>query len=238
MKNISRILVCLLGSFVAARGLAQTAPNMQPASSQYFFVFLKRSPHPPQLNKEAGEQLQEAHMANIRKMFAEGRLVMAGPFIDDTPLRGIFVFKAASREQAQAWADDDPTIKAGRLIAELHGPWLIPPDAIKSVPAEGGGMEQYTLVQFRRGEKWNSDEKAAEIAAIDQLAAEKGPALGGSFSDDADLRAVLIYPVAADQASKLAQTEPLVNARILVFEAHPWITAKGMLAPGAPFKID
>ena len=217
--------------------LPQAAPSAQPPSSQYFLVFLKRLPTPLQLSKEAGEQLQEAHMANIRKMSAEGRLVMAGPFIDDTTLRGIFVFKAASREQAQGWADDDPTIKAGRLMAELHGPWLIPTDAIKP-PVPESGMEQYTLIQFRRGDKWSGDKTESRCAAIDKITAEKGVALAGCFQDDGDLRAVLIYPVSMDQATKLAREEPLVKAHILTFEAHPWITAKGVLAPGEPFKID
>jgi metallo-beta-lactamase class B len=217
--------------------LPQVVPSAQSPSSPYFLVFLKRLPTAPQLSKEAGEQLQEAHMANIRKMSAEGRLVMAGPFIDDTTLRGVFVFKAASREQAQAWADDDPTIKAGRLLAELHGPWLIPPDAIKPAVPESG-MEQYTLVQFRRGDKWSGDKMDSQRTAIDAITSERGLALAGFLQDDGDLRAVLIYPVGMDQATKLAREEPLVKAHTLTFEAHPWITAKGMLAPGEPFKID
>jgi uncharacterized protein YciI len=237
MRIMPRILACLLGLLAAAPGLAQAAPSGQPSSSQYFLVFLKRTANPPQLSREAGAQLQEAHMANIRKMSAEGKLVMAGPFIDDTTLRGIFVFKATSREQAQVWADDDPTIKAGRLMAELHGPWLIPRDAIKTA-APASGMEQYTLVQFRRGDKWSSDDTTGQQAAIEKLTAQTGLALAGYLQDDGDLLAILIYPVGQDQATKLVQEEPLVKARILAFEAHPWITAKGVLAPGEPFQMN
>ena len=82
------LLLSLLAIADSAFVQAQTQPNAKPA--QYFFVVLNRPANPPQLSKEAGEKLQEEHMANIRKMAAEHKLVIAGPFTDDTTLRGIF----------------------------------------------------------------------------------------------------------------------------------------------------
>jgi hypothetical protein len=41
---------------------------------------------------------------------------------DDTNLRGIFVFKVASMDEAQALVASDPAVQAGRLRVELH-PW-------------------------------------------------------------------------------------------------------------------
>src|SRR5581483_2575634 len=99
LKTTHHRLIPLLSLAIAACASAQTAP--QTDAAQYFFVLLKRPSNPPQLSKEAGEKLQEEHMANIRKLYTEHKLLVAGPFMDDTSLRGIFVLRADSRDQAQ-----------------------------------------------------------------------------------------------------------------------------------------
>jgi hypothetical protein len=66
------LLLALLA--LAAFAQAQSEPN----ASKYFLVLLKRPSNAPQLSKEAGEKLQEEHMANIHKLFYEHKLVLAG----------------------------------------------------------------------------------------------------------------------------------------------------------------
>ena len=230
--------------------IALTASSLTPAQNptsakpmQYFLVLLNRPANAPQLSKEAGAKLQEEHLANIRKMAAEHKLLVAGPFMDDTTLRGIFVLQAESAEQAQAWADSDPAIKAGRLAAELHGPWLIDASAIHA-PAEPPGMEQYTLVLMKRGERWNPEApEFMEVikqhhAFIEQMTAEGNLAIAGPFplSEPGDLRGATIFRVGEAQTAKLAQEDPVVKAGILKPELHPWATGKGVLASGQPLQ--
>jgi len=172
-------------------------------------------------------------------MYSEGKLVMAGPFANDTVLRGVFVLKADSEQQAQEWSNSDPTVKAGRLVAEVHGPWLIRAGAIKPAASETG-MEQYTFVLLHRGEKWSPNSPAYQqtlqqhLVSMNKLIAEKKVAVAGPLQDDGELRAIFIYTVGAEQATKLAQEEPLVEANFLKLEVHPWMTAKGVLISGQP----
>jgi uncharacterized protein YciI len=61
-------------------------------------------------------------MENIGRMAKEGKLVLAGPFLDDGQLRGIYIFNVETIAEAEALTNTDPAIKAGRLVMELH-PW-------------------------------------------------------------------------------------------------------------------
>ena len=87
----------------------------------YVMAFLKSGPNRDQTEEEA-QELQAAHMANIGRLADEGTLVLAGPFLDNGDLRGIYIFAVESVEEAEVLTAIDPAIKAGRLIMELH-PW-------------------------------------------------------------------------------------------------------------------
>lgn len=87
----------------------------------YVMAFLKKGPNRSQDSTEAA-QLQAAHMANIQRMAREGSLVVAGPFMDDGDLRGIYIFNVSTVDSARALTESDPAVKAGRLTMELH-PW-------------------------------------------------------------------------------------------------------------------
>jgi uncharacterized protein len=233
------LLLVLLASATFAQ--AQIEPNAKPA--QYFFVLLKRPANAPQLSKEAGEKLQDEHMANIRKLYGEHKLVIAGPFEQDTALRGIFVFQADSAAQVQGWANSDPAIKAGRLAAEVHGPWLIDASAIHP-PSTPEGMEQYTLVLMKRGEKWNPDAPwfmdvmKQHGAYAEQMIKLGNLAIAGPFpfNDRGELGGVGIFRVSAEQTAKLLKDDPAIKAGLMKPELHPWITGKGVLASGQPMQ--
>ncbi|HMG74821.1 MAG TPA: YciI family protein [Pyrinomonadaceae bacterium] len=92
-----------------------------------YLAFLKKGPNRKEGDGETPEvqELQRAHIANIERLAAMKKLIAAGPFGDDGALRGIFVFRVGSLQEAQKLCATDPMIKIGRLTVELH-PWQVP----------------------------------------------------------------------------------------------------------------
>lgn len=88
---------------------------------KYVMAFLKKGPNRDMDSVKAAE-IQRAHLDNINKMAEEGKLVLAGPFLDDGEIRGIYIFNVESLEEAQELTNSDPAIQEGRLVMELH-PW-------------------------------------------------------------------------------------------------------------------
>jgi uncharacterized protein len=88
---------------------------------QYVMAFLKAGPNRVQDSTKAVE-LQRAHMKNIKRMADEGKLVLAGPFLDGGKLRGIYIFDVKTIEEAEKLTQTDPAIQAGSLVMEMH-PW-------------------------------------------------------------------------------------------------------------------
>ena len=87
----------------------------------YVMAFLHAGPNRDQTPEEA-TALQRAHMDNIKRLQEEGLLVFAGPFLDNGPLRGIYLFAVQTVAEAEALTASDPAIQAGSLRMELH-PW-------------------------------------------------------------------------------------------------------------------
>lgn len=92
-----------------------------PSMCQYFVALLYSGPSRHGDDAEV-QQIQAAHIGRIKELIASGEMVVAGPF-DGGELRGMFIYDVASMEQAQALADSDPAIQAGRLRAEIHAWW-------------------------------------------------------------------------------------------------------------------
>ncbi|UFH34127.1 YciI family protein [Flavobacterium acetivorans] len=89
---------------------------------QYVFCILKTGSNTT-ATKEERKKLFEGHMANINKLAAEGKLVIAGPFLEnDKNYRGIFVFNVKTVEEAQKLVATDPAVQAKLFDVELT-PW-------------------------------------------------------------------------------------------------------------------
>lgn len=117
---MKKILFTLIFSAFALMVNAQDADMSQ--MKTYYLVLLKKGPNRSHDSVTAAG-IQAGHMAHINKMAEDGKLVMAGPCLDNGDLRGIFVFNVADINEAKALTEADPAVKSGRLIMEIH-PWM------------------------------------------------------------------------------------------------------------------
>jgi uncharacterized protein YciI len=88
---------------------------------QYFIAFLKRGENRSQDSLEAAK-LQQGHMKHLGEMYEKGFADISGPFGDDGDIRGITIYNVPTLEMADSLANLDPSVKAGRLVIEVH-PW-------------------------------------------------------------------------------------------------------------------
>lgn len=133
MEKILFILIFVLaGSLASAQDVDSTEVQkpetfeMQWKDStivmqKYFVVFLKSGPERSQ-SKEDAQKIQQQHMQHLEKLALQGKTSITGPMGDDGDIRGIVVFNTATAEEARRLAEQDPAVKAGRLVVKVH-PW-------------------------------------------------------------------------------------------------------------------
>src|SRR5262245_57228988 len=85
----------------------------------YYVYLLKKGPAWSPAATPEIDALQVAHLANLRRLRDEGKLVLNGPLLDSLQLsgeiRGIGVLKAKSMAEAREWISTDPMVKVSRL---------------------------------------------------------------------------------------------------------------------------
>ena len=180
------------------------------------------------------KDLQSEHVANVVSLLESGKAVIAGPLGDDSDIAGIFILRAKSAEEARAWAEKDPAVKAGFFIVEMH-PWWS--EDVMKKPNSPVKLTTAYLGLLKRGEKWTPEKtpataelQKAHLANIMRLAELKKLVVAGPFGDDGQLRGIFVFKVASlEEARALAETDPAVQAGRLAIEMHPWLVPEGVL---------
>jgi uncharacterized protein len=120
--------IFLLATFVMSTSILAQQKTQQPQQQikQFWFVMLLKGPNRNQDSITAAK-IQEGHMANITRLYNEGKLKVAGPFGDNGNWSGIFIFDASAigcqtKEELEQILKTDPAVAAGRLICDIR-PW-------------------------------------------------------------------------------------------------------------------
>lgn len=75
-------------------------------------------------DKTKMSEVMKGHMANIGRLADEGKIIVAGPFLEKNKenYRGMFIFNTKSKEEAEQWVKTDPAVQAGVFSYEIF-PW-------------------------------------------------------------------------------------------------------------------
>ena len=116
MKNTIVLLVCLIFTVYSAQAQTETKNT----ESEYIYVlhlvpkFLDTSTWTDKDNKAVGE-----HFERLKKMHADGTLVLAGKTDNwGEKMFGIVIFYAESLDKAKEIANSDPAVMAGVMTVE------------------------------------------------------------------------------------------------------------------------
>jgi uncharacterized protein YciI len=99
--------------------LATSLGSDERGMRNYVLVMLKTGPN-KMPEGPARKKMFEGHFANIHRLAAEKKLVLAGPFDGDDGWRGMFIFATPDIGQAQKFVATDPVIINGEMVAEYH----------------------------------------------------------------------------------------------------------------------
>ncbi len=125
MKKTQLILFILFPIILLSQNTSKESVRPEDQVRQYFFVMLIAGKNRSQDSVTAAK-IQEGHMANINRLYYEGKLKVAGPFGDNGNWKGIFIFDCPTKEEVEKILVTDPAIKSGRLDYEIHPWWTSP----------------------------------------------------------------------------------------------------------------
>ncbi|WP_105102342.1 YciI family protein [Microbulbifer pacificus] len=122
------------------------------------------------------------------------------------------------------------SLSTGALSAEVtkEKP-AFDPQLAKELGADEYGMHKYVMALLKAGPHRDQDPgtaaelQRAHMANIQRLADEGVLVLAGPFLDGVELRGIYVFDVdTVEEAQKLTETDPAVQAGRLVMELHPW----------------
>ena len=224
---------CLLSATVVPTTARQKA-EPQFKLVEFHMALLKKGPGWTAAKTDATAELHQKHIAYVTSLLESGKAIIAGPLTDDGEIRGLYILRAPSADEAKAWANADPAVASGGLVVEMH-PWWSE-DVMKKASSPSKMTTAY-LAFLMRGPKWTPEKtpqteelQKAHLANIVRLNELKKLVVAGPFGDSGKFAGIFVFRVSSlEEARALAATDPAVKAGRLVLDLHPWMVPEGIL---------
>lgn len=228
------ILISLLFLAFSTAAVAQQATEPQHKLVEFQMALFKRGPQFSAAETTQGKEIRIQHFAYFSNLIESGKAVMGGPFRDDGEIRGLYVLRAKTADEARAVAEADPAVKAGLFSIEMHPWWSEEVMKKATLPIK---LQTAYLAFLTRGPKWTPERtpesaeiQKAHMANINRLAETGKLVIAGPFGDNGQLRGIFVFKVASlEEAKELAATDPAVKAGRLALDVHTWLVPEGIL---------
>jgi len=234
MRKLVLLFIVTFSLIAAPLTLAQQKEEHKMV--QFQMALLKKGPKWDATKEQERNLILQQHIASVVALLDSGKAAITGPFADNTDIAGIFILRASSATEAKNWVDNDPAVKAGLFIAEIH-PWWSE-DIFKKMNSPLK-MNTVFLGFLKKGpNRKDGDDQVPEVkelqkahlANITRLAGMKKLIVAGPFGDDGLLRGIFVFRVdSLQEAEGLCATDPMVKIGRLVVELHPWQVPEGVL---------
>jgi uncharacterized protein YciI len=234
-KPLTLIQIAILCTAVLpllARAQQKSEPGFKLV--QFHMGILRKGPKWTATDTQESASLHQDHVKYVTSLLEAGRAIVAGPLADDGEIRGVYIFRAQSADEARGWAEADPAVAAGHLVAEMH-PWWA--EDVMKKPSAPLKLTTVYLALLSRGAKWTAEKtpqtkelQTAHLANIKRLAELKKLIVAGPFGDNGSLAGIFVFRVdSLEEARDLAATDPAVKAGRLAIELHPWQVPDGIM---------
>jgi uncharacterized protein YciI len=198
----------------------------------------------PQLDEEAAAAIQDSHMTFNADLHEAGEILAAGP-LTGARFRGLSVW-SAEPERVRLLREQDPSVRAGRLSAEVLR-WVVPdgtvafsrtrlPRSVAEVTRGSVQLDRFTVTLLAaRPDAKPLDEgtraslQDAHLARNADLHDAGQLLTAGPLRHDV-LRALGIWRLEPDQVQAHAAADPLVEAGRLAATVVPWMVPAGAIA--------
>jgi len=207
----------------------------------YQLVLLKAGPNAAPASPAEQKKMQEEHLAGLAALNKKRINVIYGPILADNPagLRGVAILDVPSADAAKAHFADDPFVKAGVMVAEVH-PWMGPKGWFGAPPstdvARPENLQPLVFGILVRAAATSQDKAESEgiqkghLGYMDTLHKQGKLVMAGPLGGNGAMRGLVVYRVKdVAEARALAAEDPAVKAGRLSLDAYPWMTFKGIL---------
>lgn len=227
------LLALALVAASAASRAEETKPLIAPSQmTSYWWTFLVSGDNKTPVTKEENAEMFKGHIANLERMWKEGKSVAAGPFGDAGPLRGIVVLTVKTREEALAEFKNDPFVKARYMKPEIYQ-WRTLKNSFGKAE-EPIKMGKYRFVLYKKGPGFATEATAEQrnehLKYVLQARKEGVLSLAGPLVDAGDNTGILAFRSDDEAAAKaFVAADPYVRSGRFVPEHHLLYIAKGVL---------